>query len=56
VPKSTVVAHYALVFYGCGACSGFPMKDLDAYTAWQERTMNRSMVRKSVEAKQNLST
>ena len=36
--------------YGWGARSEFPMKKLSAYKAWQERMMQRSMVRKSVES------
>ncbi len=52
----TLVDPYALVFYGWGARGGFPMKDLRAYTAWQERMMNRPTVRKSVEAEQSVAT
>ncbi len=52
----TLVDPYALVFYGWGARGGFPMKDLRAYTAWQELMMNRPTVRKSVEAEQSVST
>jgi glutathione S-transferase len=51
----TLVDPYALVFYGWGARAGFPMKDLSAYTAWQERMMNRPAVRKSVESEQSVS-
>ena len=32
------------------------MKDLSAYTAWQERMLQRPTVRKSVESEQNVST
>ncbi len=52
----TVVDPYALVFYGWGERGGFPMKDLSAYTAWQERMMKRPTVQKTVEAEQNVST
>lgn len=52
----TLVDPYALVFYGWGVNSGLPMKDLSAYTAWQERMMNRPAVRKSVESEQNIAT
>jgi len=52
----TAVDGYALVFYGWGARGGFPMKELGAYTAWQERMMKRPTVRKSVESEQNVST
>ncbi|MGE5216816.1 MAG: glutathione S-transferase family protein [Chloroflexota bacterium] len=48
----TAVDGYALVFYGWGTRSGFPMKELSAYTAWQERMMNRPTVKKSVESEQ----
>jgi len=52
----TVVDGYALVFYGWGLRGGFPMKELGAYTAWQERMMNRPTVRKTVESEQSVST
>jgi len=46
----TAVDGYALVFYGWGARSGFPMTELRAYTAWRERMMQRPTVKKSVES------
>lgn len=52
----TAVDGYALVFYGWGTRGGFPMQELRAYTAWQERMMNRPTVKKSVESEQNVST
>jgi glutathione S-transferase len=52
----TAVDGYALVFYGWGTRGGFPMQDLRAYTAWQERMMNRPTVKKSVESEQNVPT
>lgn len=52
----TVVDGYALVFYGWATRSGFPMKELNAYTAWQERMMKRPAVKKSVESEQSVST
>jgi glutathione S-transferase len=52
----TAVDGYALVFYGWGARSGFPMKELSAYTAWQDRMMKRPTVKKTVEAEQNVLT
>ena len=52
----TLVDPYALVFYGWGARGGFPMKELSAYTAWQERMMKRPTVKKTVHAEQNVST
>ena len=48
----TAVDGYALVFYGWASRSGYPMKDLRAYSAWQERMMNRATVKKSVESEQ----
>ena len=51
----TVVDPYALVFYGWGLRGGFPMKELSAYTAWQERMMKRPTVKKSVESEQAVS-
>jgi glutathione S-transferase len=50
VSAYALVDPYALVFYGWGARSGFPMKELSAYTAWQERMMQRPTVRKTVES------
>jgi glutathione S-transferase len=52
----TLVDPYALVFYGWGVRGGFPMKELGAYSAWQERMMKRPTVKKTVEAEQNVST
>jgi glutathione S-transferase len=52
----TAVDGYALVFYGWAARSGFPVKDLKSYTAWQERMMKRPTVKKSVEDEQKVST
>jgi glutathione S-transferase len=52
----TLVDPYALVFYGWGVAGGFPMKELGAYTAWQERMMKRPTVKKSVESEQSVST
>ena len=54
--RFTVVDGYALVFYGWGARSGHPMKELVAYSAWQERMMNRPTVKKTVEAEQRVAT
>jgi len=47
---------YALVFYGWGERSGFPMKELSAYTGWQERMMKRPTVKKSVASEQKATT
>jgi glutathione S-transferase len=52
----TLVDPYALVFYGWGDRGKFPMKELSAYTAWQERMMKRPTVKKTVDAEQNVST
>jgi glutathione S-transferase len=52
----TAVDGYALVFYGWGARSEYPMKELSAYSTWQERMMNRATVKKSVESEQSVST
>jgi glutathione S-transferase len=51
----TLVDPYALVFYGWGVRGGFPMKELGAYTAWQERMMKRPSVKKAVEDEQKVS-
>ena len=51
----TAADGYALVFYGWGERSGFPVKELSAYTAWRERMMKRPAVQKSVESEQNVS-
>ncbi|MBI2366259.1 MAG: hypothetical protein HYV01_14835 [Deltaproteobacteria bacterium] len=51
----TVVDGYALVFYGWAERSGFPVKELGAYTAWRERMMQRPTVKKSVEDEQKVS-
>jgi glutathione S-transferase len=51
----TAVDGYALVFYGWAERSGFPVKDLGAYSAWKERMMNRPTVRKCVEDEQKVS-
>jgi len=45
----TAVDGYALVFYGWAERSGFPVKDLGAYTTWKERMMQRLTVKKCVE-------
>jgi len=50
----TVADAYALVFYGWGVRSEFPMKELVAYTAWKERMLKRPAVRKILESEQNV--
>ncbi len=42
----TVVDPYALVLYGWGARSEFPVKELAAYTAWKDRMLKRPAVMK----------
>jgi len=51
----TAVDGYALVFYGWAERSGFPVKELGAYTAWRERMMQRPTVKKCVEDEQKVS-
>lgn len=50
----SLVDPYALVFYGWGLRAGFPMKELDAYTAWQDRMMQRPTVQRVVEKEQKV--
>jgi glutathione S-transferase len=54
-PEFTAVDGYALVFYGWAERSGFPVKELSAYTSWRERMMNRPTVKRSVESEQSAS-
>ena len=51
----TLADGYALVFYGWGVRGGFPMNELSAYTAWQDRMLRRPTVRKVVEDEQKVS-
>ena len=50
----TVVDPYALVFYGWGARSEFPMQELAAYTAWKDRMLKRPAVMKILRSEQNV--
>jgi glutathione S-transferase len=52
----TLADGYALVFYGWVARNGYPMNELSAYTAWQDRMLKRPTVWKIVEAEQNVLT
>jgi len=52
----TLADPYALVFYGWGVRGGFPMNELSAYTAWQERMLKRPTVREILETEKNVST
>jgi glutathione S-transferase len=45
---------YALVFYGWGARSEMPVKELKNYTAWKDRMIERPAVRKILEREQNV--
>jgi glutathione S-transferase len=50
----TVVDPYALVFYGWGVRSEFPMKELAAFTAWKDRMLKRPAVMKILQSEQNV--
>lgn len=50
----TLVDPYALVFYGWGMRSDFPVHTLSAYTAWKDRMLARATVRKILESEQNV--
>lgn len=50
----TVTDPYALVFYGWGARSEFPVKQLAAYTAWKDRMLKRPAVMKILQSEQNV--
>lgn len=50
----TAVDGYALVFHGWASRSGFPVNELKAYSAWQERMMQRPSVKKAVEDEQKV--
>jgi len=52
----TAVDGYALVFYGWAERSGFPAKELSAYSAWHGRMMRRPTVKKCVESEAKVST
>ena len=50
----TITDPYALVFYGWGVRSDYPMKDLGAYTQFKERMLKRPAVRKVLESEQSV--
>lgn len=50
----TVCDPYALVFYGWGARIELPVKELQHYTAWKDRMLQRPAVRKILEREQNI--
>lgn len=45
---------YALVFYGWGARIELPVKELENYTGWKDRMLQRPAVRKILEREQNV--
>lgn len=45
---------YALVFYGWGARSEYPVKQLANYTAWKDRMLKRPAVMKILQSEQNV--
>jgi glutathione S-transferase len=50
----TVADPYALVFYGWGVRSEFPMHELAAYTTWKDRMLKRPAVMKILRSEQNV--
>src|SRR5688572_22890958 len=50
----SVADGYALVFYGWGVRGGFPMNELQHYTAWKDRMLQRPPVRKILESEKNV--
>ncbi len=50
----TVTDPYALVFYGWGVRSDFPMKELGAYTAFKDRMLTRPAVRRVLEREKSV--
>jgi len=50
----TVADPYALVFYGWGVRSDFPMRELAVYTAWKDRMLKRPAVMKILQSEQNV--
>ncbi len=50
----TVADAYALVFYGWGTRSEYPVKELKNYTAWKERMLKRPAVMKVLQSEQNV--
>jgi glutathione S-transferase len=52
--RFSVADGYALVFYGWGARSGYPVNDLVNYTAWKDRMLKRPAVMKVLQSEQNV--
>jgi glutathione S-transferase len=50
----TVADAYALVFYGWGTRSEYPVKQLANYTAWKDRMLKRPAVMKILQSEQNV--
>ena len=50
----TVADPYALVFYGWGVRAALPLDELENYTAWKDRMLERPAVRKILESEQNV--
>jgi glutathione S-transferase len=50
----TVADAYALVFYGWGTRSEYPVKQLAYYTAWKDRMLKRPAVMKILQSEQNV--
>lgn len=50
----SVADAYALVFYGWGTRSEYPVKELANYTAWKDRMLKRPAVMKILQSEQNV--
>ena len=50
----TVADGYAMVFYSWGVRSGYPMRELAAYTRWKDRMLMRPAVRRILEREKNV--
>ena len=50
----TVADAYALVFYGWGTRSVYPVQELKNYTAWKDRMLKRPAVMKVLQSEQNV--
>lgn len=52
--RFSVADAYALVFYGWGTRSEYPVKELVNYTAWKDRMLKRPAVMKVLQSEQNV--
>ena len=52
--RFSVADAYALVFYGWGTRSEYPVKELKNYTAWKDRMLKRPAVMKVLQSEQNV--